>query len=64
MTKKHYEAIAFIIDDETTTLQLEEGETVTVIWQDNLISRLSYYFATDNKNFDRSKFLDACGITE
>lgn len=63
MTKKHYTAISAIIESTYNNAKLyptaaqkrcEILETVS--------SRLADYFATDNKNFDRTRFLQACGI--
>lgn len=54
MTKKHYEAIAAIIEyyaHDTTVYN-------------SIAHDLSGYFATDNRNFDRARFLAACGIVE
>lgn len=48
MTKKHYEAIASAIK---TSHNLE---TAT--------KKLADYFSTDNPKFDRTRFLQACGI--
>ena len=61
MTKKHYEAIAAIINDETITMQHEDGDTSLVLWKDDTVRRLTDYFATDNPRFDRARFLEACG---
>jgi hypothetical protein len=52
MTKKHYEAIASIIEyyaHDTTVYNA-------------LANRLADYFAQDNPKFDRQRFLKACGI--
>lgn len=65
MTKKHYEAIAAIIASTYRNAELydtsgsERRDTLEVT-----ASRLADYFATDNKNFDRARFLTACGIVQ
>lgn len=61
MTKKHYEAIAAIIAStyRNAALYKDAGRTDTL---ETIAARLADYFATDNKLFDRSRFLAACGI--
>lgn len=54
MTKKHFEAIAAIFGTRPFAGKVAE---VNVIAYD-----LADYFASVNPNFDRSKFLDACGM--
>jgi hypothetical protein len=48
MTKKHFTAIAKILN--TTTQRA------------NIARSLADYFETENPNFDRERFLTACGI--
>ena len=55
MTKKHYEAIAGAIK-----YQREHGQPHNARWE--IADLLADYFATDNKNFNRAKFLESCGI--
>ena len=55
MTKKHYEAIAAIMKEHS----LYEENAI-----ENATKELADYFATDNKNFDRTRFLAACGIEQ
>lgn len=55
MTKKHYEAIAaafrpYIVSNTGANIARP------------IAKDLADYFATDNKNFDRARFLQACGI--
>lgn len=57
MTKKHYIAIATIINDAYT------AESDMGIIKD-IAYPLADYFATDNKLFNRERFLAACGIVE
>jgi len=58
MTKKHYEAIAAILANH--------GEKCHAIQLNGLhkqtCSELADYFETDNKNFNRARFLQACGV--
>ena len=60
MTKKHYEAIASIIKSTHNNARLynqpQRIDTLGVT-----ASRLADYFTTDNKNFNREMFLQACG---
>jgi hypothetical protein len=55
MTKKHYEAIAAILSKHNAT-----DKTLVA----SAARCLADYFATDNKNFDRARFLASCGIIE
>ena len=52
MTKRHFEAIAAII-------AFNVSNPVT---RQTLADQLSGYFATVNPNFDRQRFLSACGF--
>lgn len=54
MTKKHYEAIAAMFKP----YMVHPTQNVAR----PLVKDLADYFATDNKNFDRTKFLTACGV--
>lgn len=63
MTKKHYIAIAKILmmnhpSKDSNNYESELCDFVTVC------SNLADYFQTDNKNFDRARFLEACGIEQ
>lgn len=53
MTKKHYEAVADCIQYRLCAKDNHPHE---------IARRLADFFATDNKNFDRARFLEACGI--
>lgn len=55
MTKKHYEAIAAAFRAYIAT---NTGANIAR----PIAKDLADYFATDNKNFDRTRFLQACGI--
>lgn len=60
MTKKHYEAIAKIMN--------EQGSKCHAIklmgLQEQTCEQLADYFVTDNPKFDRTRFLQACGIDQ
>jgi Fe-S-cluster formation regulator IscX/YfhJ len=58
MTKKHYEAIAQVINDEIRPYSPEAVQSTTY----NVINNLADYFADDNPKFNRERFLEACGI--
>ena len=76
-TKKHYKAIAKIVDRQTQ-LQNDLSSEMPVsseemdhrrltIWlltlfKERLVEALSDVFADDNPNFNRDKFKDACGV--
>lgn len=54
MTKKHYEAIALIIANEARKWNASSKHA----WQvSGIAGEMADYFQTDNKNFDRSKFM-------
>lgn len=53
MTKKHFEAIAAIFADHPA---IASAEVRSLGWQ------MADYFATQNPNFDRARFLAAAGI--
>lgn len=57
MTKKHYEAIAKIIQLYKAIESHSDKRMCYYIAHD-----LADYFQTDNKNFNRERFLEACGI--
>ena len=65
MTKKHYEAIAAIIASTYNNAKLypTAAEKHCEILEITA-SRLADDFQTDNKNFDRARFLAACGIEQ
>ena len=51
LSKKHFEAIAKIIDENTP----HNDDT-----KQNLVDALSRYFKSENKNFNHIKFFNAC----
>lgn len=58
MTKKHYEAITAILATHGAKCHAVQ---LTGLHKQTC-SELADYFATDNKNFDRVRFLAACGV--
>lgn len=65
MTKKHFEAIAAIILDERPatlwgmTDDYSDGNRDGI---KTIAERLADYFATENPQFNRARFLAACGV--
>ncbi len=61
MTRKHFEAIAAIINKNMTTESdyyfPKRGCLVTGVANDLVV-----YFKTQNPNFNEDKFLEACGL--
>lgn len=57
MTKKHYEAIASILNKE---LDAWIPESKRAWFTASVTEKLADYFETDNKNFNRAKFIEAC----
>ncbi len=64
MSRKHYREVAEIIKEQwdySLTLEKSQGETVRAVL-DSVASNLATMFRIDNSNFDRDRFLTACGI--
>lgn len=59
LSKKHYEAIALRIWRHTIG---DINGDAQVIDSSTFAKDLADYFASDNPRFDRTKFLQACGI--
>lgn len=59
MTRKDYKAIADILNDQQA--DFNEGDDGNLLLK-IVAHRLSSYMAQDNPNFNRSKFLEACGV--
>ena len=69
-TRQHYKAIAEIIKENAVCVPIGESDhektDARVMGQKmagNWISQaLADYFAADNPRFDRTKFIEACGL--
>lgn len=62
MTRKHFIAIANIVRDliiDAPAAGFDEGHTAGV---EELARNMADYFVTENPNFDRARFLKACGL--
>jgi len=55
MTKKHFEAIAAIISEVHDDYRFDGAVDATA-------RRMADYFKTQNPNFNRDRFLAACGL--
>ena len=61
MTKKHYEAIAKVINDERGVYLIKNSVPALSVLYYTAVN-LADFFALDNPRFDRTRFLQACGI--
>jgi hypothetical protein len=61
LTRKHFQAMAEAINAEAKSLDIGSEEYLVV-------RRIAFDLATmskaDNPNFDRAKFMKACGVSE
>ena len=62
MTKKHFQMIAAKINAHLSIAR-EDGEVVAIAALSTLANSLSIEFGDFNPNFDRARFLAACGVT-
>jgi len=60
--RQYYKAIAEIINKNTDEVDDEVHNHYMIVPRDTLITELADYFEQDNPQFDRQKFLKACGI--
>ena len=58
LSKKHYEAIAKIIDG--VTIHRPTYPRDPIIYRGELVKDLAAYFAGDNPRFDAERFIAAC----
>jgi len=58
MKKKHYEAIAEVLKIVHDKYYISDSARYLIA------TLLAEYFTSDNKNFDRVRFLTACGIDQ
>lgn len=59
MTKKHFEALAAIFRTQVDNPTVPSESRVTLF---ATASMQADYFATQNPNFDRERFMTACGF--
>lgn len=58
MTRKHFEAVAAALLIEVLTAPDQETRAAVV----RVAERLAEQFATFNPNFNKSRFLQSCGV--
>ena len=59
-TKQHYKAIAGIVEQNAHKAEIDQTESFWIVA--NIARDLADYFTKDNLQFDRDRFLVACGI--
>lgn len=59
MTRKDYIATADILDTLVATV---EGDALTAVL--DAVDEFALMFANDNPRFDRTRFINACGVFE
>lgn len=59
MTRKHFEAVARIIRENTPPEPGDQFENGKISQSYLIASDLADYFSTENPNFDRQKFAEA-----
>lgn len=65
LTKKDFKAVAEIIDDIRPIFSQSTREDMGRTRACTRIAKsLADYFATQNLQFDRERFMQACGLTE
>lgn len=68
MTRKNFEAIAAIVKSNIpnagtgTGYMFDENAAGQTYAAENIADELADYFATENPNFNRQRFLKACGF--
>jgi hypothetical protein len=63
LTRKHYKAIAEIVETTTEKHKTEGfGSLLCNEVRNSITIELADYFAADNPQFDRDRFLEACGL--
>ena len=60
MTRKHFEGIAQAINDEIRPYDSRAIQSTVY----NIIDNIADYCQSQNLNFDRERFLEACGIED
>lgn len=68
MTRKQFQGIADAVRaaDETAVIEAEQygAEVGWNVFRQTLCANLANYLATQNPNFDRHRFLVACGVED
>jgi len=70
LSKRHYEAIAKIINETTVVVRVPAQHPdldvlhIDMLYQDILIERLASYFFEDNPRFDVDQFKATCLTSE
>ena len=66
LTKKHFKAIAEIVSESQDLVCADDlAHLSTGLWRikpHDFCNKLADYFAADNPQFDRERFLSACGL--
>lgn len=60
MTRRHFEAIARAIRENTTHVDLEIATDGEILLKDKIVSVLSDLFQEENPRFDSYRFKEAC----
>jgi hypothetical protein len=58
LSRKHYVAIAAVLHEVSEREEFTHTETTI----NEVAERLAVIFKDDNPNFDRNRFLEACGL--
>jgi len=59
MTKKHFEKIASIFKEDNVSWRVE----LELNTYNRLAHKMADFFATENPQFNKEKFLQACGVS-
>lgn len=62
MSRKHYIKIAKVIRSEVEKAEVSSLLPETVNALTEVADSLATMFKADNSNFDRARFMDACGL--
>ncbi len=63
LSRKHFEAVAAVLDGQRRVgPNLDEWDAGWEQSRSDLAAELAAYFATENPNFDRVRFLTASGV--
>ena len=62
MTRKHYVAIARILSARLEAAQSSSSTRAAAVSIELIALDMADYFASENPQFDRERFLHACGV--